>query len=1162
MQRMDEGLLFSATDLVGFLACEHLTGLEVAAAAGLMKRPFRADPELDSIARRGLAHERRFLAALRAAGRRVTEMQSDGWGARDGAALRAAAGEVAAAVRRGDDVIYQATLFDDPWRGHADFLVRVEVASELGPWSYEVYDTKLARQTTASALLQLCLYSDLLAGLQGRMPEWVHVALGGSSRRVEAHRVADYAAYYRLVRRRFEQATAAREPAFPPMTLPDPVEHCEVCRWSVDCRDHRRRIDDLSLVAGITSRQRGGLREQGVTTRRAVARLPLPVPLAIDGAQPAALSRVREQARIQVEGEAAGRVLYELLEPKRNRAGEMEPNLGLLALPEPSLGDLFFDMEGDPFALEDGVDFLFGILEPGRPDAAGEPTFHRFWSWEKGGAVTLAGEKRAFEQVVDLFVDRLERDPRLHIYHYHHYERTAFGRLMGRHATREDEVDRLLRGEVFIDLHRAVRQALRAAVESYSIKQLEPLYGFERAVHLREAGQSLAAFSAWLDAGCRREDEREILDCIEGYNRDDCLSNWRLRDWLEERRCELAAQVGVSLPRPGPSEAKPSEKLSEHLARVQEAERELTAGSDPIEPTADPRARWLLAQLLSWHRREDKAAWWRWFFLAKLTDEERVEEPEPIGCLTYVGEVGQVARSIVHRYRFPPQEHEVSQGKAVKDPATGKSITVEKVDNAAATLDLRRGRTSTEPHPTSVIPDPVVQTPEQRESLLRIAEWVIQHGIQDEGLYRAARDLLLRLPPRAGQPEGSALAGAEPVAQAARRLVLALDHGCLAIQGPPGSGKTSTGAQMIVDLVAAGRQVGVTANSHKVIGKLLEDVAAAARQRAIPVRLGQKHAQGEACTCSAAEGFTKNELLLQALREGKLDVAGGTAWMWAREDFAATLHTLFIDEAGQMSLANVVAVSPCASNLVLLGDPQQLNQPLRGSHPPGAERSALAHLLGSATTMPPELGLFLERTWRLHPGICRFTSRVFYDGRLTAEAGRDRQRVRGTGPLDGEGIRYLPVTHAGDSRDSRTEAEVIARLVRDLLDAHGTWTDEEGVAHPIGLKDVLVITPYNAQVKRIADALPGAHAGTVDKFQGQEAPVSIYSMATSTAEDAPRGMEFLYSLNRLNVATSRARCIAAVVASPELVRVRCRTPRQMRLASALCQLIEMGSATP
>jgi len=371
---------------------------------------------------------------------------------------------------------------------------------------------------------------------------------------------------------------------------------------------------------------------------------------------------------------------------------------------------------------------------------------------------------------------------------------------------------------------------------------------------------------------------------------------------------------------------------------------------------------------------------------------------------------------------------------------------------------------------------------------------------------------------------------------------------------------------MIVDLVRAGRRVGVTANSHKVIGKLLDEVAKAARNPGMlagaPVRLGQVAAKDSKPTSASALPLASDGVLVP-LQAGAVNVVGGTAWVWSRPELAGALDVLFIDEAGQLSLATAIAIAQAADSVVLLGDPQQLDQPLQGSHPPGAERSALAHLLDGATTMPPDLGLFLDRTWRLHPDICGFTSELFYAGRLEPEVGMERQSLLGAGGLPPSGVRWIGVDHAGNATDSAEEASFIARLVDTVLASGATWRDHEGTEHPIGLAEILIVAPYNAHVERIAEALataghPGANVGTVDKFQGQEAPISIYAMASSTPEEAPRGMEFLYSLNRLNVATSRARCVSIVVASPALVRVACQTPRQMRLANALCRFVEIS----
>ncbi len=569
MQLIGGKPVFAATDLVGFLACEHLVGLELAAMAGLVKRPTRLDPEIDLIARRGLEHEARYLAGLEAGGRVVTRIDP---GDHDAPAserlgrLTAAAAATQAAIRRGDDAVYQATFFDGRWLGLADFLLRVPRPSALGEWSYEVVDTKLARHVKASALLQICSYVEQLTVIQGAQPEWMHVALGGSARTVERHRVADYMAYYRTVKAAFEarvRADGGVAAVYPPAaTYPEPVEHCDVCRWNLVCQARRRADDDLALVASAPTRLRRALKGRGVATRRGLAALELPLPVPLDGVGPVALATARDQAAIQVRGQDEARTIYELLPPSRLGDGALEPNRGLTSLPQPRPGDLFFDIEGDPFALDDGVEYLFGILEPGLAGPDGEPTFHAFWGVDEAGHVTPEAEKRAFEQAIDLMTDRLAKDPAIHVYHYAAYEPTAAGRLMGRHATREEEVDRLLRGDVFVDLFRAVRQGLRASVESYSIKKLEPLYGLTREVELRDAGSSIVEFERWLaesetgSAAARSPRTDPILLGIEGYNRDDCVSNWRLRDWLEERRTELAARIGEALPRPGPQRAR------------------------------------------------------------------------------------------------------------------------------------------------------------------------------------------------------------------------------------------------------------------------------------------------------------------------------------------------------------------------------------------------------------------------------------------------------------------------------------------------------------------------------------------------------------------------------------------------------------------------------
>jgi superfamily I DNA and/or RNA helicase len=306
---------------------------------------------------------------------------------------------------------------------------------------------------------------------------------------------------------------------------------------------------------------------------------------------------------------------------------------------------------------------------------------------------------------------------------------------------------------------------------------------------------------------------------------------------------------------------------------------------------------------------------------------------------------------------------------------------------------------------------------------------------------------------------------------------------------------------------------------------------------------------------------TTNPAIEKALQEGAaVQVIGGTAWLWAREELTGAVDVLFIDEAGQLSLANALAVSQGAKSLVLLGDPRQLEQPQQGSHPEGADVSALEHLLQGHETMPPDKGLFLAETWRLAPKICEFTSELFYEGRLKPHPGLERQALKGTGPFTGSGLWVVPVEHEGNRSASDEEVAAIARVIDQLLAPDARWTDSKGDEHRLTADDVLVVAPYNAQVARLDDRLAarGIRVGTVDRFQGQEAPVVIYSMASSSPEDAPRGMDFLYSAHRLNVATSRARCACILVASPRLFQAESRTPEQIRLANAFCRYLELA----
>jgi hypothetical protein len=748
---------------------------------------------------------------------------------------------------------------------------------------------------------------------------------------------------------------------------------------------------------------------------------------------------------------------------------------------------------------------------------------------------------------------RWKSEPTMHIYHFTSYEPAALKRLMGRYATREDEIDRMLRAGLFIDLHTVSKRSIRAGVEQYSLKALETFHGFQRQIPLEKARSAMHEMEHCLELLRVAEVDESVRKTIALYNADDCFSTRSLRNWLERERLGLE-QAGERLPRPQTSDGAPSEILDERQQRSAELAEKLCKGvsADPEQRSEEEAARWLMATLLDWHRRESKAECWEYFRLKALTDEDLLEERSALSGLSFLKRLGSARNIPTDRYSFPNQETDLRTEDEVCH--RGEKIgEIFSIDIGARTIDIKKTKKTAGFHPTSIFKDDRGPTTAVlADSLFRLGTCVSRNCVDAPGLYQAARDLLLRRPLRLSDGGGSALRPDESGLDAAKRIVTSLDHSVLPIQGPPGAGKTYTGARMICDLVLQGKKIGITATSHKVIRNLLDEVIVAANEMGFKgLRCIQKVNEKPVNNPPGITLTTDNAEPLVALNKG-IRVVAGTQWLWARADYFEAVDFLFVDEAGQMSLANVLAASQGAKNLVLLGDPQQLEQPLKGSHPEGADGSVLEHLLATAKTITADKGLFLERTWRLHPELCAFTSEVFYEGRLHPCDGLERQRIEGHPWLGQSGLWFLPVRHEGNQNASLEEVERIAILVESLMQPSVKWIDDKGQSRPLRWDDVLIVSPYNAQVSDLWRRLPKARVGTVDKFQGQQAPVVIYSMATSSPEDAPRGMEFLYSLNRLNVATSRAQAMVIVVGNPRLIEPECRSARQMRLANALC----------
>ena len=776
-------------------------------------------------------------------------------------------------------------------------------------------------------------------------------------------------------------------------------------------------------------------------------------------------------------------------------------------------------------------------------------------------ARTLEEERATFQQFIDAATEIRRRNPGAHIYHFAPYEPAALKRLMGRYATREVELDQLLRGEAFVDLHTVVKRALIAGVERYSIKDLEPLFGYSREQDVRDAAMSRRIVENAIAEGAADEALGPHVGVIEDYNREDCESAQRLRDWLEQLRGEVVAGGG-DLPRPELREGNASEAISELDEALERLRNGLLVGVpvDPEERSDEEHARFVLAHMMEFHRREDKASWWEYFRLLDLEESDLTDERRAVAGLVHA-ETLEPKAAPLERYLFSPQELDARASDGLIGLDQTRLGRVEVVNYSERTIDIKKTKATAHLHPSCGVLHARVPSYTLRESLMRLGEVVLANGLDLGPPYRVATRLLVREPPPANSPDALYRHG-ETTLEAACRIARELDGDILPIQGPPGTGKTYTGARMICELVRAGLRVGVTAVSHKVIINLLESAAEQAVGAGLEVSMvycGQGRYEGP----WAIDRTNRYELILSGLANGTIEVLGGTAWCWARHDFEQSIDVLIVDEAGQMSLANVLACAPAARSLVLLGDPQQLEQPLQSSHPEGSDVSALAHLLDGADTMPARQGLFLAETHRLHPDIARFTSEIYYEGRVESLAGLERQaivsRAGAESTLAGSGLLYVPLSHQGNQARSMEEVECIGSLVETLL-AHHVWCDRDGRVHPLSTDDILIVAPYNAQVSALAEALPelSDRIGTVDRFQGQEAPAVIYSMTSSTPEDAPRGMEFLYDRFRFNVATSRARALCILVGSPALFEPECRTPHQMRMANGLCRFRELS----
>jgi predicted RecB family nuclease len=1125
MKLLSDSIQLSATDLANHLGCQHLTELNRQVALGKRNKPSWMDPALAVLAKRGEEHEALYVNHLKSNGLNVINLM--------GQTVQA----TMEAMKKGFDIIVQPELSEKGWMGRADILIKTNLKSALGAWSYEVQDTKLSKNTRAGTVLQLSLYSEIVGKLQGQEPEYMHVVKPGDPFECETFRFSDFKAYYRLTKSSLVNVMNST----PVETYPEPVQHCGICRWWKECDQQRHQDDHLSLVANIRAMHIGELEKNDIHTLEQFAKRDVPLPSKPERGNIETFNTIHDQAKIQLKGRIEKKLVHELLPLAAGR--------GLARLPEPSKGDIYFDIEGDPFFGQGGLEYLLGyafVNDEGRFE------YHKLWAKDR------VEEKKAFSAFMTFVMERLKKFKDLHIYHFAPYEPSTIKRLTGRHGIHESDLDWLLRGERFIDLYAIIRESLRASVEKYSLKDVEKFTTYSRKVELQDASSARRSVEFALELNDIQSVTKEIFSIVEEYNADDCFATHALHQWLETLRKE-SLDKGNDIPRPELKTGEATDAIEELQVRAKSLFEGLTQSLPADRSTWNDhhKAQWLLANQIDYFRREGKSAWWEFFRLHELGYDDLIAERKGIAGLKFIGEVPPPPRvkSAIHKYSFPPQEIALGEGDSIHEVMGERIGTVHAIDHEACLVEIKKSKDSKDRHPVCIHLEEVVTIEPLATAIFEIAQTIILDGIESPWPYRATKDLLLKNKPRlTSEPKGKLLQDNENILDGAVRIASEMKGTVLGIQGPPGSGKTHTGATMILKLAEQGKRIGITAPSHKVIRNLFNKVLELGKGDP-NVRLVHKVNDKSEIAVAGLEETSDNKQALKALNEKK--IVGGTAWLWANNDAREVLDYLFVDEAGQMSLAHVLAASRCAKNVILLGDPQQLEQPQKASHPEGADVAALSHLLDGHKTMPDDKGIFLDTTRRLHPSITTFTSEVFYESRLHSLAGLEHQRISGNENFKNAGLYCVPVNHSGNQNRSSEEVNAIKIIVNKLIGSE--WTDRNGAKAKLSGKDILIVAPYNAQVAALSEALPEFRVGTVDKFQGQEAAIAIYSMTSSSQHDAPRGMNFLFNPNRLNVATSRAQCASILVLSEKLFQSECRTVEQMRWVNALCLYREMSS---
>jgi uncharacterized protein len=1109
--------LLTPSKISSWLGCGHYLSLSNQVESGLLatqRTPLNDLAEI--LIDKGNQHESNCLDDYEAMGKTIYEVP----GRNAGEPFQAWVERVGNPMEKGFDVIYQMPFVHDGIRGIADFLVRTE-SSDATVATYEPVDAKLTRSKGKPGhVLQLCFYAEAMTALTGVTPRKMHIWLG--SGRTEELSVDEFLPYWRRLRRQLGALLESEQSTI--VTQPKPCVTCEYCEFQGHCEQQWRQEDSLAFLANSRQVERDALEASGVLTLEALGRREEPV---VD-LRDEKLRRLHRQAALQVQSRTSPESppVFEYVEV----SDDPVYGHGFELMPQPHPADVFFDFEGDPFwTAQHDLMFLAGLYYQ---DANGE------WNYDERWAHSLDDQQSMIKGLVEFFSARRDAFPEMHVYHYNHTEKSTIERLM-RDAEDENLFASLVESGLFVDLFLVAKNALRVGTESYGLKHLERLVGFERTAGIEHGAGAVVEYEEWMSS----KDETHLRN-IARYNRDDVAATRALCDWLiEQRPADLAWREAIITREPYELD---TDELVEGLHRFGEESPE-----------------YLLGELLNYWRRERSADVTPKYVALNGDYSVLYENMDFLTSLQFVRfeepEGRERTRKIVLTWPDQTVDHSLSKGDVlyagVGVPYGKGSITA--IDFENREVKIRWGALQEELGgvPAVLTRDRYFRPAAKASALKDLARQVLEPNVHGPAS-RLSMALLRGDDPRFTGGHGPVGGVFLDELASVYQWVDHLDESFVAFQGPPGTGKTYSGSHIIHHLIASGKRVGVVAMSHPAIDNLMTATYKVFEDAGDASLLHALRWQEEADDVSLP--FAQYSKKKTDLTSGEFNLVGGTAWLWANQEMRqCPVDFLLVDEAGQLSLADALASTNGARNMLLLGDPLQLSQVAKAEHPGGSGSSVLQHVLGEHLTIPNTHGVFIAETWRMHPDICEFISKQIYEDRLTSHASCAQQSTE-----FGTGLRWLETHHVRRSTESTEEVDVVTQQIEKMVGT--TWVNRHGESLALTPRDFMVVAPYNDQVNLLSErfrrspTLRGVQVGTVDKFQGREAPVVFFTMTTSSAADMPRGPEFLFSRNRLNVAVSRARCVAYLVCTEALLNSRAVDIDDMRLISTLSAFVEFA----